>query len=256
MKCLCAICLITITLCKLEKLPTSCWNIKMYKELWKLMIQWPVSKKKSFTIFSVCLHLRFRSLISVWLAFTWLIPITVVVTPHVIWEEKILGYNFKYGSCLPKNAHPATELYNFIVVGVCFPLPFLVILTSFIIIVINMRNHSRDLLKGPGASDVTSAIQDNTKLRLHRRQVQITKNMMVVVCVFFFMIGLYCLGVVIPDTAPSMPFMSLVLYSSSFVNPFIYAKHPHFREIFGYILKRRWSDIPEKTTFLKLLLDI
>ena len=218
---------------------------------------------------------------ALWLTFNWLIPFSIVFGSQAIWEESVLGYNFKYGNCLPKNAHPQTILFNGLTFLIAFPLPFVIIVTSFVIIYNNLKRHSSNLIgrqiKASKTNDgkemtqsgvsspsttvsavsqpsVSVAVEDNlTKLRLQGRQVQITKNMMIVVCVFFMCIAPFACGVVIPNTAPSLPYLSLLAYCNSCVNPLIYAKHPHFRQIFSSILRRKWNDIPQKTSLLESL---
>ena len=217
---------------------------------------------------------------TLWLTFIWLIPFSVVFGTQALWEDSVLGYSLRYGNCLPKTSHPQTILFNGLTFLIAFPLPFVIIVTSFVIIYNNLKRHSSDLIgkqietskrnatrtTQPGVSSpsttvsvvsqqtVSVAVEDNsTKLRLQRRQVQITKNMMIVVCVFFACIAPYACGVVIPNTAPSLPYLSLLVYFNSCVNPLIYAKHPHFRQVFSFVLRGKWNDIPEKTSLLESL---
>ncbi|XP_072048397.1 alpha-1A adrenergic receptor-like [Amphiura filiformis] len=215
-----------------------------------------------------------RKMMTLWLTLVWLIPSTVDVLPQLLWGGELFGYDGKYGACMPKTSHPKIDLYKSITFLVSFPLPFLTIVASLVVIIINLKRHSSDLVKGNTklgkssktkstsktvpvpVSSVTVAIEDNTtKLRLQRRQVQITKNMMMVVGVFFACIAPFFLIVVIPDTAPALPYLSLITYFNSCVNPIIYAKHPNFREIFLHILNRRWADIPKKSRFLEFFIN-
>ena len=223
-----------------------------------------------------------RWTMTLWLTCIWLIPFSVIFGTQALWEESVLGYSLKYGACLPKTAHPQIILFNGLTFLIAFPLNFVIIVTSFVVIYVHLKRHSSDLIgkqtrtsKRNGTVDITQsgvsspstsvlavsqssvsvAVEDNTtKLRLQRRQVQITKNMMFVVCVFFACIAPYACGTVIPNTAPSLPYLSLPVYFNSCVNPLIYAKHPHFREVFSFILRGKWNDIPQKTALLKSVL--
>ena len=240
----------------------------------------------------------YRWQVLLWLAFTWLIPGSIIIVPNFTWEDKVLGYNFEYGNCLTKTSHPHILLYRGLQFLVAFLLPFVIIVASIAVIITSLKKHTNDLLGNTTApkniakeeiqsttssmtmtvtsvSDSTSSvsvsapssvsvsapstlsvaiIEDNTtKLRLQRRQVQITKTLMVVVCVFFACIAPYTCSLLIPNTKPLMPYFSLLVFFNSCVNPLIYAKHPNFKEIFMYIFRGKWSDIPEKTTFLEFM---
>ena len=197
-----------------------------------------------------------------WLLCIWLLTFTIDVGPLFLWEEKIFGYNMKYGICNQRSAHPYISLYNGIVFLIAFPIPFATIVISFIVIFAYLKRHSDNLVKNNtptprvDASHITTlktaSIQNNaTKQRLYRRQVLITKNMLIVVCAFFACIAPYAVGMVIPGSDPTLPYFAILLYSNSAVNPIIYAKHPTFQEIFSFIIRGKFKDIPEKTALLE-----
>ena len=166
-----------------------------------------------------------------------MVPFFVECGPQALWEESVFGYSLKFGNCLPKTAHPQIILFNCLIFLIGFLLHFVIIVTSFVVISVLLKRHSSNLIgkqtktskkndtvditqsgvsspsttaSAVSQSSVSVAVENNsTKLRLQCRHVQITKNMMVVMCVFFACIAPYAGGIVIPNTAPSWQYLSL-----------------------------------------------
>ncbi|XP_054748761.1 mu-type opioid receptor-like [Lytechinus pictus] len=92
-----------------------------------------------------------------------------------------------------------------------------------------------------------------------RLDISITKNLLYVVCAFYACVLPFTIVVstgrfFIPPGAlvTVETFFTVILYMNSVVNPIIYAaRHPIFKPIFGYMIKRQWHNIPEPSRLAK-----
>ncbi|XP_071486396.1 G-protein coupled receptor moody-like [Diadema antillarum] len=105
--------------------------------------------------------------------------------------------------------------------------------------------------------------QDRTKSSremrrmLSRREIDITKNLFIVVCSFFFFVLPYILCIL-----TSRCYTQYFKYTASFLvvnsctNPFIYClKHPSFREVASCLIRGNISQIPHPSNWLKKYLN-
>ena len=89
----------------------------------------------------------------------------------------------------------------------------------------------------------------------NEREIRVTKNLAIVVCVFFVFVLPYGVCSVIPGSYIPFICFSVLLLSNSIINPVIYAfKHPVFSEVFRSIFTCRWRKVPEPSSCLRSLL--
>ncbi|XP_038046006.1 G-protein coupled receptor moody-like [Patiria miniata] len=200
----------------------------------------------------------------------WLVPI-MLTTILLATGVGRLSYNINFHICLDDNENPTSGLYKFLLAGILYPGPLAITLICYSIIYVFIRRHfKKERLACPSVRilTTTSSPEPNKaqpvvsiatyKLRnerIHKHQIQITKNLFIVSCVcfllplpnsVFLMLGLddlFLYGVIF-------------LFANSAVNPLLYgARHPMFKEIMLCILRHRWADIPEPSRLLKVLLS-
>ena len=223
-----------------------------------------------------------------WLLATWLFPSGMLIIPAILLsgEIKILGYNTKYGVCTQKSGHPDVLIYNGINM-LTFALPLVIIIASYTAIYVHVRRHSNKFRKIMSLNMSTSTrsekndsrptvdmftanrksavrnrtpmtiVLDNktTEFRLKRRQIQITKNMLLVVCVFVVCVFPYVvIAQNVKGVAYLVPYVGILVYFNSCVNPLIYCRNPYFKHVYRVILSCRWRDIPEPSGFLKFFI--
>ncbi|XP_071498252.1 D(2) dopamine receptor-like [Diadema antillarum] len=88
--------------------------------------------------------------------------------------------------------------------------------------------------------------------RVYRKQIRITLNLFMVVCVYTVCVMPAAVAIVIPASEPVIPWMAVLFLCNSCLNPIIYAlKHPHFGKTFVRILKCDLKNIPEPSRYLQ-----
>ena len=221
-----------------------------------------------------------RLLVRLWVLCTWLLPIGMILLPGLFLPGGIvLGYNTKYGVCTQKSSHKHISIYNGINVPTFF-VPLFVTIVCYMAIFVqhrrdanrmvrcsssdtgsdsNIRLSSINSISKPNQQMTSVRIKHTMMFKLRRRQIQITKNMLCVVSVFVLCILPY---VIVAQKVVSgnavvrlVPYAGALVYLNSAVNPFIYTRHPNFRQVFRLVLKCKWSDIPEPSTVLKLFMN-
>ncbi|XP_071497134.1 nociceptin receptor-like [Diadema antillarum] len=121
------------------------------------------------------------------------------------------------------------------------------ILTCYILLFLHIKRHvARSMVSTPGS---------------RRLDIDITKNLLIVICGFYACVLPYTAIVVIAKSSanPSafnavVVFFIVVLHLNSVINPIIYAaRHPIFKPVFGCMITGRYSQIPEPSGILKSL---
>ncbi|XP_072175780.1 G-protein coupled receptor moody-like [Diadema setosum] len=81
---------------------------------------------------------------------------------------------------------------------------------------------------------------------MKQRQIQITTNMFIVVCVFVVCLAPFTICLFYNDSDPFIPYASAIVLCNSCVNPFIYAtKHPVFKSVMKSIVTCHFHEIPQ-----------
>lgn len=200
------------------------------------------------------------------LTICWLVPFSVSLIPPLCGLGE-LGYAVKYKTCSHKTAHPLSDYYSMLQAAVLYPVPLVIVVVCYIKIFLHTRRHIRTMtMSDTSDTSVTNTKRSSpngtphhepnksVKKRLNRRQVEITKNMLFVVCAFGLCASPYCVSLMIPPSDPAIPWTAAILLFNSCVNPFIYAtKHPYFKQVFGFMLMCRCTEIPEQASIIRTI---
>ncbi|XP_072171061.1 allatostatin-A receptor-like [Diadema setosum] len=191
-------------------------------------------------------------------SFAWLSPLLGIVLPTALGFGR-LGYNADNHFC----AFDGTRLQLrivYIIEEVLFVTTFSIISTCYLKIFIYVKAQHHNLLKlfknNSGKSTVPEQSEIKMRMTIDKREIEITKNLFIVVCWFFICIlpNTFC---VLTEKCYLKYFkFTAVVYSiNSCINPFIYCfKQPLFRQISLCVFRCRWSQIPKPSPWLQRLL--
>ncbi|XP_022096846.1 histamine H3 receptor-like [Acanthaster planci] len=190
-------------------------------------------------------HSVFRKLytpckLSMTVVLTWLVPAAVAIIPFVS-DYGELGYNPVYHSCSWRSNRAYQPRYSMVVVVVYFPLQFAILFASYLRIWLFVRGTTKSTLRQDRAGEASTGNRVFQQ-QLLKRQIAVTKNLFLVVCVFLLCISPYFLLVALPSSLVDniLPTTSTILMANSCVNPIIYGtKHPDFRAAFARVLPCR-----------------
>ena len=214
-----------------------------------LLIIRPVIYKKVYTPSKVILML-----ITIWA-----IPVSVCLILPLV---GIGGFGFDSTdfTCSDLDDHPKADLFNMAQTVSVFPLPLLIIISSYSLIGLHVKAHFKrqlqnDLDNFRGHSENNRQVQQHHTGRqenIRREQLEITKNLFTVVCLFFICYLPYFIASVIPGSTHAVFYLKLFVLTNTCLNPIVYSyKHPHFNEIISKILTCRHADIPEPSDILQ-----
>ena len=195
-------------------------------------------------------------------ASTWIIPIIIDLVPTFVGS---FG-DEKEGSRLPvcRNMFlwPVSTIHSYIVGGTCL-IPLVTIFACYILILIFVTRHfNRQRAAAESQPYTTSTLElaekgatINRAAQLDRQQLEITKNLFIVVIVFFLFVMPHAIARFFPDRKMVLVITGILVLASAALNPIIYLrKHPHFRVVLISMLKCRCAEIPEKSSFLNGIL--
>ncbi|KAJ8042651.1 Alpha-1A adrenergic receptor [Holothuria leucospilota] len=188
----------------------------------------------------------------------WLVPFLLIFFPPLFGIGHI-GYSPRYRICSADSSHPLAEIYNIIGSGFGeFP-GLAVIIVCYVKIYLFVRASSRDVINRARTSSMKMAKRPNLppnqmEEAVFRRQLQVTKNLFIVVCSYIICIMPFGLVCVIPaETYPAIPWISVLLMINSCVNPIIYGlKHPQFKEVFRPILTCSWMKVSKSSLLISM----
>ncbi|XP_071803835.1 melatonin receptor type 1A-like [Asterias amurensis] len=202
----------------------------------------------------------------------WIVAIAIMTVPPLL-EIGSFGYDKQHHSCSDLDTHPKAKTFERIQTFASYPIPFIIIITSYIIIFVHVRRHFKKQISNetnvtnPGTgssssgvnptfqtSDSTAVLRAGRLDRLNRQQLEITKNLFMAVCAFFICITPYSVALFIPNNDRFLLFGGVVFLCNSCVNPIIYAaKHPQFKKVLRLMLRCKYSEIEEPSDALKKL---
>ncbi|XP_072173078.1 nociceptin receptor-like [Diadema setosum] len=88
----------------------------------------------------------------------------------------------------------------------------------------------------------------------NQREIDITKNLFTVVCIFVLCVLPHAVNFMIPGGGTSTMYTGMILTANSCLNPLIYGlKHPTFREVFRCILTWNLAEIQQPSRLLRRL---
>lgn len=198
----------------------------------------------------------FKKIFTSWKLFVlvtipWIVP-SVTIVALLATGNGAFGYDETDQACLAVDTHEKTRILINVYLAVVFPLPFVIILASYLSIYVFLKKHFRERMR--------NCSRQKKKTIIDRRQIQITKNLFVVVCAL-----IVCYGVIVVITTIERYsgmnsriefYFYIPIFGNCAVNFFIYArKHSIFRVVIGHMINRSYADIPQPSYFLKFLLN-
>ena len=194
-----------------------------------------------------------RRKVCIMLVFTWAFPATFATIPLVspIGE---LGFDTRYFTCSWKTSNPYTGMYSILLSTAFYPVQLFVIIVSYVQIILYLRKHTKNIVPddAPSAWSVSgNTVAENppsetgVQTRIRKRQADVTKNLLYVVCCYLMCLTPYTVVMFIPTSYEAVMYVTVILFSNSCINPFIYAtKHPDFKKVFKCILCLKLKDVP------------
>ncbi|XP_022100955.1 melatonin receptor type 1B-A-like [Acanthaster planci] len=219
--------------------------------------------------------------VSFMIALTWVIPSVVFFLPPII-GIGTFGYDPTDNTCSDKDGHARGSDYNLAQSLGLYPIPMLVIVSSYFALYIHLKRHFRKQKRrhtrydnrpqndesGVAVSTVSfTIVTESTSMAtldmarmkqrtISRQQLAITKNLFMVFCVFFFLISPYFISLAVPSSRKFALYGATISILNSCVNPIIYTvNHPHFKGVLRSILRCSYSQIPEPSDWLKSVLS-
>ncbi|XP_038060514.1 G-protein coupled receptor moody-like [Patiria miniata] len=201
---------------------------------------------------------------------SWLIPLCTTIIPPLSGIGG-LGFDPETRFCKDVETHPRADEYDNLQFAVFCPLPFLVIITSYLLIWRHVRRHfkkrgqhehglqsSSGRRSGPSSPSKQESDDAHTSSsqqpagaikstlssrRLSRRmrneQLAITKNLFLIILVFMVCVIPHAIIDVTSNHRYEL-YGALILFISCCINPLIYAvKHPHFGPVMRALIRSR-----------------
>lgn len=113
----------------------------------------------------------------------------------------------------------------------------------------NSTDHNRNYKTKRGSSKRSGQFMERPSAK--KKEIDITKKLFIVVCVFFACISPYVFFVSMKSLERLLPYAALLLASSSCLNPVIYGMiHPQFQQTFYLMITCQISKISKPTRFL------
>ncbi|KAJ8024883.1 Melatonin receptor type 1C [Holothuria leucospilota] len=169
-----------------------------------------------------------RKKIALMLIFSW-VYVTLAVSVPPAFNIGALGYEPLYRVCVTVISHTMNFYYNLLKAVVVAPFIFILIL-CYVYIYFTVQ-------KTTNASLHMCNQNDQLQQQMRKRQIAVTKNLFIIVCVYTICVTPYFILSVQPSTYHLRPWLVTLALFNSCVNPFIYGfNHPQFKEVFRHIL--------------------
>ncbi|XP_071803541.1 rhodopsin, GQ-coupled-like [Asterias amurensis] len=200
----------------------------------------------------------------------WTVAIVIMTVPPLCGIGDY-GYDKQQHTCTDLDNHPRAKTFKKIQTFGSYPISFVIIITSYIIIFVHVRRHFKKQMRNddnitiPGCSssgrgnsfqtsDNAAVMRAGRRDRISQQQLEITKNLFMAVCAFFICITPYSVALFIPNNDRFLLFGGVVFLCNSCVNPIIYAaKHPQFKKVLRLMLRCKYSEIEEPSDTIKHL---
>ena len=193
---------------------------------------------------------------------SWILPMITTLLPPYFGLVKI-GYDHKHKVCTTDHSKANSNYYDLLLAAVYYPLPFLILCTSYLKIVLHVRQHVRrtnphsnpgtpkgtlhmqplsikstptlapkngtqSLCRKPLPSNGTTSWNNSLSRKLstlkhNQLQVDITKNTFLVVCAFGITTTPFTFCVLMDACDALLPYFGVLLLIGSCINPLIYS---------------------------------
>ncbi|XP_041477326.1 somatostatin receptor type 4-like [Lytechinus variegatus] len=190
-----------------------------------------------------------RKIVSVALAI-WLFSAAYMILPPVLGVGRF-GYSTYYGICTFIGV-TKQSLYYVTCHGILFATILLLTLIFYGLILRHVMRHNRQFReKFAVEKDVSSTSSDANQSKvssssdsptpmikaINQKEVEITKNVFLVVCIFIVCFLASSVNFIIPGSSLSTLYGYMIMMINSAINPIVYGlKHPNFQEAFKRIL--------------------
>ncbi|XP_072030775.1 melatonin receptor type 1B-A-like [Amphiura filiformis] len=169
------------------------------------------------------------------------------------------GFDSTDFTCSDQDDHPKAGVFNMAQIVSVFPIPLILITVSYTWIGCHVKAHFKRQLQNEldNFAERTHEQQSHHQRtgrqeNIKREQLEITKNLFTVVCIFFICYLPYFIISVIPGWTHAVYYLKLLVLANSSLNPIVYSyKHPHFKDVIGKLLHCRYADIPEPSHILQ-----
>nr|XP_054755867.1 rhodopsin, GQ-coupled-like [Lytechinus pictus] len=154
-----------------------------------------------------------------------------------------LGYSEFYSLCFTTDTNPFEVCYA-IIQGVSIVIVLAVTMVFYFLILYHILQHNkrfRDRYEADKTSDEAQG-QDSSPSSvsrppmikaINRKEIKITKNLFIVVCIFIFCFLPTGVNLIIPGRSVYTLYSTMVVLANSVVNPIVYGlRHPNFQEVF------------------------
>ena len=196
---------------------------------------------------------------------TWLLPGGVIV---VCLLAGIGGFGYEtvdYPSCSDLDDVTGAGIFNLVQVIIGFPIPLVAILICYAWIYIHIHHHFKNKMarqislmehaKAANNDSQHTNRQEEELAESARQELEITKNLFLVVCAFFVCFMPFFVANAIPNAGHFVFYASLLTFANSAINFAIYAsRHPQFKVVLGCMIKCKYADIPKPSDVLKAIL--
>ncbi|XP_072177756.1 nociceptin receptor-like [Diadema setosum] len=172
----------------------------------------------------------------------WVACISIVTIP-LLFGVGELGYSRYYSLCSVTDTNPLRGVYvlmqsSFIIIVLIATCIFYALIVAYVLRENRkLRSHfSADMVLSGGTKGNTTN-ERNMTASLNKREVEITKNLFIVVCVFAICMVPNGVNFLIEGTSVATLYGAMISTANSVVNPVIYGlKHPNFQEAFKNII--------------------
>ncbi|XP_071480090.1 somatostatin receptor type 5-like [Diadema antillarum] len=166
-----------------------------------------------------------------------------------------LGYSRYYSLCSVTDTNPLRGVYvlmqsSFIIIVLIVTCIFYVLIVAYVLRENRkLRSQFSADIVSSGGTKVKTTNENNMTASLNKREVEITKNLFIVVCVFAICMVPNGVNFLIEGTSVSTLYGAMISTANSVVNPIIYGlKHPNFQEAFKNIICFRTRDTRAHTS--------
>ncbi|XP_041477588.1 rhodopsin, GQ-coupled-like [Lytechinus variegatus] len=182
----------------------------------------------------------------------WMFSVLAMVLPPVF-GLGTLGYSEYYSMCSLKD-EKTSKTYYVILQGTLAAVALLLTLTLYSLILSHVRRHNDQFRNKYATDEKTKSTSASTRggqasssdpggshppmiKAINQKEIEITKNLFMVVCVFMFCFLATAVNFFIPGTRIITLYTTMILLGNSVANPIIYGlKHPNFQKVFKEIL--------------------
>ncbi|XP_071954819.1 beta-3 adrenergic receptor-like [Antedon mediterranea] len=166
---------------------------------------------------------------------TWLMSLATALSP-IVFEIVELGFDSKYHICLWDTNSPGHIVFSCIFAMVLIPVPLFSMTYYYLAIFLFIRKEAEKINTQRSTLHLTTPpcqLQNGVSIsNVRKRNIDVTKNLFIVVLAFVICSIPHSLAIIIPGTAAIIPYTAIIFNCSGCINPLIYArKFPEYRRV-------------------------